>query len=190
MGRKMKAVARALTPTKSLSKATTAESRPQEASASTEKQVADDRNTEETVQERNACENRSPREPVEEGTGADGSKTGVVHHLEGVSGVHKPKGILKNGNCIAPSNSLVWIDDDDALTAMSSITKGSYSTNYLQSKSIGSKWLDFIESRVIPSPFCRLACGDDIDDETTSKYGPRKIEWRVPGLGRFNIAIE
>mmetsp|Transcript_912 Transcript_912/g.1770 ORF Transcript_912/g.1770 Transcript_912/m.1770 type:complete len:196 (+) Transcript_912:89-676(+) len=195
MGRKMKAVARALTPTSS-SKATTAASRPQEASTSTENQVADDRNPEETVHEPNACENGSPREPLEESTGADGSKTDAVHHLEGVSGVHKPKGILKNGNYIAPSNSLVWIDDDDdALTAMSSITnmssitKGSYSTSYLQSKSIGGKWLDFIESRVIPSPFCRLACGD-IDDESTSKYGPRKIEWRVPGLGRFNIAIE
>ena len=189
MGRKINAVARAFKPTSS-SKATTAASRPQEASSSTENQVADDRNPEETVQEPNACENGSPREPLEEVTGADGSKTGAVHHLEGVSGVHKPTGILKNGNYIAPSNSLLWRDDDDdALTAMSSITKGSYSTSYLQSKSIGSKWLDFIESRVIPSPFCRLACGD-IDDESTSKYGPRKIEWRVPGLGRFNIAIE
>eukprot|EP00984_Skeletonema_dohrnii_P009353 scaffold3583_cov110-Skeletonema_dohrnii-CCMP3373.AAC.2 len=170
MGRKINAVARALKPSSS-SKATAAASRPQEASTSTENQVADDRNPEETVQEPNACENGSPREPLEEVT-------------EGVSGVHKPKGILKNGNYIAPSNSLVWIDDDDdALTAMSSITnissttKGSYSTTYLQSKSIGGKWLDFIESRVIPSPFCRLACGD-IDDESNSKYGPRKVEWR------------
>jgi len=191
--KKIKTVTRALSST-SLKKATatsskkaktsTAESRTEEISKSTEHEIADDRNPEEIVQEsnENANEIESLRESMKEVSGADDTKTGSARQLEGLVNT---KGILKNGmsDSITVTNSLMW-SDDDSLTVMSSVTN---STKYLQSKSIGSKWLDFIESRVIPSPFCRLACGD-IEDVS---YGPTQLmEWRVPGLGGCDVAID
>mmetsp|Transcript_28974 Transcript_28974/g.41407 ORF Transcript_28974/g.41407 Transcript_28974/m.41407 type:complete len:189 (-) Transcript_28974:164-730(-) len=185
--KKIKAVTRALSST-SLKKVATAETcRTEEMSQSTKHEIADDRNPEETNQE---SSDESPRESMKEVSAADDTKSGSSHQLEGLVNT---KGILKNGsgrrrsNSISLQNSLMW-SDDDSLTAMSSITRESYSTKYLQSKSVGGKWLDFIESRVIPSPFCRLACGD-IDD--ASQYGPTQImEWRIPGIGGCDVAID
>lgn len=152
-----------------------------------EEEVADDRNTEETVQD----EDGPTREPMEEAAADDTKPGGVFQTFEGASRAYKAptaEGKVKNSDSVTSSNSLLC-DDDGALTVVSSITKGSCRTKY---QSIGSRWLDFIESRVIPSPFCRaVACGG-VDDESTStsKYEPTKYELRVPGFGRCNITIE
>lgn len=174
--KKVKAVTRAVS-SSSLKKAATAETcRTEEMSKSTKDEMADDRDPEETNQE---AIDESPRESMKEVRDADDTKSGSSHQLDGLVNT---KGILKNS--ISLKNSLMW-SDDDSLTAMSSIT--SYSSKYFQSKSVGGKWLDFIESRVIPSPFCRLACGD-IDD--ASQYGSTLMEWRIPGIGGCDVAID
>ncbi len=177
--KRIKVVTRALSST-SLKKVAAAEScRTEHMSKSTKHEIADDRDPEETNQE-SADESR---ESMKEVSVTSDNQTGSSKQLEGLVNT---KGILKNGS-ISLQNSLMW-SDDDSLTVMSSITRDSYSTKYLQSKSVGGKWLDFIESRVIPSPFCRLACGD-VDD--ASQYGPTQLmEWRIPGIGGCDVAID
>ncbi len=182
--KKIKAVTRALSSTSLKKTATVKSCRREEMSESTEHEVADDdRDPEETNEESNE---ESHRDSMKEVSDAGDTKSGSSHQLEGIVNT---KGILKNdsrrrSNSISLQNSLMW-SDDDLLTVMSSITRESYS---LQSKSVGGKWLDFIESRVIPSPFCRLACGD-VDD--ASQYGSTQLmEWKIPGVGGCDIAID
>jgi hypothetical protein len=53
----------------------------------------------------------------------------------------------------------------DASTVDETMASTLFSEGTTNIKSVGSMWLDFVEGRVIPSPFCRVACKNFMDDE-------------------------
>ena len=146
------------------------------------KEVDEDRNAEEPVQYRVVGEDESLREPeVNEEVAEVAKNEGGVLGTSRVNkawareldGAKKEKDVMSTKS----SSSFLWdastVDETlastafwwDASTVDETMASTLFSEGTTNIKSVGSMWLDFVEGRVIPSPFCRVACKNFMDDE-------------------------
>ena len=94
-----------------------------------------------------------------------------------LDGAKKEKEKEKDVMSTKSSSSFLWdastVDETlastafwwDASTVDETMASTLFSEGTTNIKSVGSMWLDFVEGRVIPSPFCRVACKNFMDDE-------------------------